>query len=506
MKHIKLIGLVPFLLGSVVSAQTPTLVQHDSSSNIRSNSVTNAMQSPFCYHFQPPEPATQGNALIVGFQYQGHSVTPSMSDDKGDSYTVEESYYDSADNRTLAIAAALNVSAGARNLKLCFTGDPGGFVQAMVSEFSNVTSVDGQGSGNNGSGTAVTAGNLSPAATGDLIYQVTASFSSDLRQSSFGAGSQSNIAWNLLSADLMDGWAGQYGIYDSNGPINPTMSMGSSNNWASVAVLFKAGTAGSVPSGMRIVHLLHQNIPHKIGAGGNGSSFPNPFPIQFPCSGNLLVIVAGGGGANTNVYITGITDTNGNTWNIIGPATPYHNGTNDTVRPLYAPNAACSSSNILTTTWNTNIADETAFLYDIAGAAASPFDTSNGLSNGDQSSNTTGSYSPPFTLTPAGPGELILAEIMWDLNTAVGLSTNSGLAFFDANRYDGESVNGPCPLDENNGWGHVYTNGNGAVNFTWSVLDTNEAVGGTASIAAAFKPAGTVTPPAPPTQLTATVH
>ena len=66
----------------------------------------------------------------------------------------------------------------------------------------------------------------------------------------------------------MDGWAGQYGVYDSTSAINPTMSMGTNQKWVSAAILLEAGTSGSVPLGMRIVHLVHENIPYHTAAGG----------------------------------------------------------------------------------------------------------------------------------------------------------------------------------------------------------------------------------------------
>jgi hypothetical protein len=468
---------------SAASAQVPTLVQHDSSSSVRSNSATNAMQSPFCYHFQPPEPATQGNALIVGFQYQGNTVTPSVMDDKTDSFAVVASTYDASDNRTVAVAAAFGVTGGARKLRLCFTADPGGFAQPMVSEFSNVVGVDGTGAGSSGSGTLASAGPLTPSAQGELAYQVTASFTSTLRQSSFAAGSQANIAWSLLSADLMDAWAAQAGVYASTSALTPAMTLGTSAPWASVAVLFKSGAAGAAPGGMRIVHLVHENVPFKTGGGGDGTSFPNPTALQFPSSGNLLVAMTGGGLAQ---YINGITDSTGESW--IPTGMTYMNPGNDTVKVFYVADAQPANGRSLTVNWSQNTSDQTLFLYDISGADTSPLDTSAG-EGGDSQSTTMGSYTPPFTLTPAGAGELVLAEIIWDYNTDIDLSCNNGVGLVDVNYYDGESLDGPCPIDENNGWGHVYTANAAAMSFTWSGLNPTEPVGGSAAISVAFKPA-----------------
>jgi hypothetical protein len=108
----------------------------------------------------------------------------------------------------------------------------------------------------------------------------------------------------------MDGWAAQYGSYNSTTAFNPTFTMGTSQKWISAAVLLKTGSSGSVPVGMRIVHLVHKNIPEHTAAGGTGNPFPNPTSVQFPSSGNLLVAMIGGGFLACTV--TGVTDTNNN--------------------------------------------------------------------------------------------------------------------------------------------------------------------------------------------------
>jgi hypothetical protein len=234
---------------------------------------------------------------------------------------------------SVGIAAAFNVAAEARVISLFFSSDPGGFVQPMASEFDNVIGIDGPGTGNHGTGTSVTAGSLTPTMSGDLVYQVVSSLSRN--QSSFTAGTQGNIAWNLLSADLMDGWAGQYGVYNSTSAVNPALTMGTSQKWASGAILLKTGTPGGVPSGMRIVHLIHENIPVNTSAGVTGNPFANLTSLQFPSSGNLLVAMIGGGNACT---VTSITDTNQNTWTQAG-ATQIQAAGNDTVEAYYAGNA-----------------------------------------------------------------------------------------------------------------------------------------------------------------------
>jgi hypothetical protein len=68
-------------------------------------------------------------------------------------------------------------------------------------------------------------------------------------------------------------------------------------------------------------------------------------------------------------------------------------------------------------------------------------------------------------------------------NTVTGLVNG----FNDANMFDGESLSGPEPVDENNGWGHFVTSSTNAVNVTWTFQSSTQAANGWASVAAAFK-------------------
>jgi hypothetical protein len=459
---------------TTISSGEPTLIQHVSSSNTRGIDLA----SPFCYYFQLPNPTTSGNAVVVGVTFGGNS-TPTVTDDQGDSYAIEENYYDSTNNQSVAIAAALNVSAGARNISVCLSSDPGGWVQPMATEFNNVVAVDGLGAANQGTGTSVTTGTLTPTVSGDLAYQVVFS---PLNQSSFTAGSQGNIAWNLLSTDLMDGWAGQYGIYNSTSAINPTISMGANQQWWSAAILLQVGTTGSVPSGMRIVHLVHENLPAHEAAGGS-SPFPNPLPLQLPSSGNLLVAMIGGGPNFETV--TSLTDTNNNSW--VQAGSTFVTPDSVMVQTYFAGNATSSSNLGLTLNWSGTDGDYTILFYDVTGAAITPLDTTNGAA--DVQNDTSGTLAVPYTLTPAQPGELIFTDSMWDANTGTGLITSTGTPYFDTNLFSGESLSGPEPVDENNGWGHVISTSTSPISFTWSQVSTTLPAGNWASMAVAFLPA-----------------
>jgi hypothetical protein len=450
------------------SAVTPALVQHVSGSNTRNNDFA----SPYCYYFQLPSPTTAGNAVVVGFTFNGNP-TATVKDDEKNGYTIVESYYDSDDTQSIGIAAAFDVAAGARVISLCFDGDPGGYAQPMATEFANVTAVDGAGTGNHGDGTAVTTGSMTPSATVDLVYQVVASLS--VKQSSFAAGPTGSCDGLLLSADVMDGWAGQYGVDTGTAASTPSMTMGTRDKWVSAAILLKAGSSGGVPSGMRIVHLDHENVPYNPPAGGTGNPFANPLSLQFPSSGNLLVAMEGGGNATENV--TGITDSKHDTWTQAGKT---YAGGDAVVQAYFAAMASSSEDLVLTVDWNGTSGDYTFFLYDVAGAAGSPLDTTAG---GSGNQGTAGNLTLPFTITPAAKGEIVFSEVMWDYNTGSGLLGQ----LFDTNTFSGESESGPEPVDENNAWGHVITTTTDPVKFTWTLLFGGLPVGAWAGLAVAFK-------------------
>ncbi len=193
----------------------------------------NGFFQSFCYFYQLPGLTTAGNSVIVGFTYQ-NNVTPTVTDDIGNSYTIEETYFDAADGQSVGIAAAFNIAAGARVISLCFNSDPGAYVQPMATEFDNVIGIDGAGSATQGNSVVASPGNMTATVSGDVVYQVAVSLS--FSQTSFTASSQNGVTWNLLSADLMDGLAGQYGVDASTGAINPIISMGTSQNWISAGI------------------------------------------------------------------------------------------------------------------------------------------------------------------------------------------------------------------------------------------------------------------------------
>ena len=461
----------------VEATATPTLVSHVSESNSRSSAVT----SPYHLYLHLADPATAGNAIVVACQFQGEP-TLTITDNKSDSYKNAEVYYNSANNQSIVIAEAFNVAAGAYNLTATWSAETSQFA-CVSSQIANVIAADGAGAGNEGSGTSATAGSMTPTASGDMVYQVVASLSGRFAQKSFTAGSQSNIAWNLESADLEDGMAVQSGVYSSTSAIDPAMTQGTSATWISAAVLLKSGTTGAVPTGMRVAYEIHENFPYTPAAGGTGNAYTSPAALQIPCiAGATIAALMDGGGATNPSLISSITDSNGNTWSQIAQYVYSNDGVY--AQAYYAKNVACSSGfETLKVTFADTTNDDTIVFYVIPGAGTSPLDTYSGSAQDISSAGSPVTLN--YTLTPAAAGEIVIAEENWYYNTATGTPETNWL--FDSSYYSGIVLDGPQPIDQNGGWMHYYTTSTSPLSFTYNMLSSSDANGPAAGMAVAFK-------------------
>ena len=455
---------------------TPTIVSHFSESNSRSASASGPNQ----FYFHLADPAISGNAIIAACQFQGNAAL-TITDNQSDNYTNAEVYYNSANNQSIVIAESFNVTAGAYNLTATWSTNTAQF-QCVSTQIANVTASDGFGTGNEGSGMSVTAGSMAPTATDDLVYQVTASLSGTLTQSSFTAGS----GLMLLSADTRDGMAVQAGVNSSESAINPVMTLGTSAPWISAAVLLKSGAVGAVPTGMRVAYEVHENIPYTIAGGGTGSGWPNPMTLQIPCvAGATIAAMMDGGGNQSDSPINDISDSNGNTWSQIA----LYNRSDNLIyaQAYYAKSVLCTSNTeVLTVTSDTNTGDNTIVFYVLLGTSADPLDSYAG--GGEDVTNDSSTMTPNYTLTPTSSNDLVLQEQNWVYNTAIGIAGANQL--FDSGYYSGISKDGPQPIDQNGGWMHYYSGSTSPVSFTYYLLSSTDPNGPTYGMAVAFKAAG----------------
>jgi hypothetical protein len=434
---------------------------HVSASNTQGNAVSR-------YDFRLPNPTLAANCVVVGFQYSASAgAAASVSDDKGNIYSIPVSRNDT--RQVVAIAVALNVTAGAQKISITFSGGAPAFVSAVATEFYNVAllnPLDGT-TGNDGTQPSVTAGSLAPATSGDLIYQYAVQDTPGaMPMTSWTQGSN---PWSLLSADLLDGSAAQYQVQPTAAPITPTLAMAPSQNFNSVAVALKPATAGTPPpAGIRVARLQHNSIP----ANAN-----TPLPLQFPCTGNLIVVAwIGVPGHN----LIGVTDHNNNPYLSAGAA--FELGLSGNNQIYYAPAAATATTltgPTLTTSGN-DISGSTALLFDVHGAAASPLDMGAGLATASATQSTAGPVTAA-TISPTTSNGLVISSIGVDSNTINGVSPGNFLSSVPA------PVSSPNPVDQNNGWALFYNSTAGPLTFEWT--SQGGPVSEWSSIAVAFKAA-----------------
>jgi hypothetical protein len=439
---------------------TPTLVQRTSASNTQGG-------APNSYTLRLPNGTQGGNCIIVGLQFaRGYGVSSiAVTDDLNDSYTVVLPQPGNNDGFQVVNAAyALNVAAGARIITITLIGGMPTHVAATAFEYSNIAisnALDASTT-SSGSGSSITAGNLSTTAANDLLWQYSIQDTSSATVTSWTAGPS---PWTLRTADDLDSQAVQDQLQSSAGASNPTMSMSPSNNWNTVAIALKsASTGSSAPTGIRVEGIQHNAVATDFGS--------NPITVQFPCSGNLIVAVwLGIGGYD----ISRITDNHGNSYSSAGPVVQF--GSSGDAQIFHADNATCSSNlqlQISTTGANTSGGSELV-LYDISGAAASPFDALGTLTGNQNSAGNVTTVS----VTPSTANGLVIAMLTVESNTITGVSPG----LFDAATT--LPAIGISPLDQNGGLAHNYNAAPGPELFVWPA--SGGAVANWASIAVAFK-------------------
>jgi hypothetical protein len=472
------------------SAQTPTLVQHVSCPSSRE--YPNPQSSTPDYLCPLPEPSQAGNALLMGV-VSSNNATFTVSDDKSNTWALVDSIVDN-NNDYVGIYVATNVAAGTRFIKLHSSANTFN-VALSASEYYNValsSAVDAHHCSAGSNTSTIAAGSITPAVSGDLLWQwaVNGGGGGGAPDStkSFVPGSQSNITWQFNGTDINDGDAVQAGVYNSTSTINPTFTSGTGLDFDSCVMALKAATAGNAPTNaFRIVHMLHQQMP---------KSAANPWPIQFPSSGNLVILSALTG---TSV-INSVSSTPSNTWSSTGAASI---GGDNVSQIYYAANANTSNSLSLSVARSDNTGDSTFMMYDFTGAATSPFDVDSGT-QGNQGSIASALTTCSSCLTPSGPNEVIISNFGQDWCTATGLKAPTG-ALFDSATFTGTSIDGPQPIDQNNGWMHYYSPGTSAINVTWTEA-CQTAQTSWAGRVAAFKGASSVGQVSPPTALKAVVQ
>ena len=454
-----------------VPAAVPTLVQHVATGMDRYpiNTLT----------IQLPNPVRAGNCLILGVQFNSAGSVASVADDKGNSWRAGPTATNGPFSKRMNLYYVLNAIAGTQTIRVNFSGlsSTPGFPQAIVSEFYNVATANAF-DGSAANSTTRTAGTITTTAPGDLIYEWGASLSSsNVNGGAFnGTSITAGTGFTLLSADLQVGSGDQYQIQPSAGPITPTFSASGSAVWGSVAIALKSATAGTPPPpGIRIVHLQHTLLQ-----AVRAQNRSEPIVMQFPSSGNLLIGLYNAAAP----LITNVTDGLGNDWSILAALKKKDVNGTVSAQIVYAANAATSPNlaGITVTPNSTGMGDMIFNLYDVTGAATSPFDlgtTAEGIQN---------SFGPltSGTITPTTANGLVIHVNSINYSAMNTLTSPVG-GYFDTvtnNFGHGPDVS---TLDMDNAYAHIYNATTGQVSFTFMACCAGIGVGPWAGVTAAFK-------------------
>src|SRR6266545_2126292 len=201
--------------------------------------------------------------------------------------------------------------------------------------------------------------------------------------------------------------------------------------------------------------------------------------MQFPSSGNLLVGLYNAAGP----IATNVTDSRGNVWSLPATAITHGQEGNTSAQIVYAANALTSPtlSGIRVSISAVGTGDMQFNLYDITGAASSPFD----LATNQQGTNNTYGPHTTGTITPRTTNGLVLHVNSIDYHQENAMTSPVGGAF-DTVTNDLESPD-VSTLDMDNAYAHIYNSTTNQVNFTFPSCCAQAGVGPWGGATAAFK-------------------
>ena len=451
------------------------LVQHVCGSNVGGGQFESVI------NVWLPNLSKTGNTIVVSV---GHwsSLTASVTDDKGNTYTSQVTGLDGTNGYQVKMFTAIAATAGVQHITVTVNNSGTGATVVEAAEFYGITSVDVTAGTSIVDPRTIATGSMTTTTANDLIYHV-AMNEGPFLSGGFQAGLKRIVKDSglvLLAADVTDGVMAQYGIKAVAGAINPTMhaDLGSNptttNSYVTAAIAFKvSGGTGTAGSGKRVVRV--QGCNYFL---NNGST---KVPLQFPASGNLLVHTWIGfnhtGGVP--VALSSIADGAGNTWASTGAAVA--NGGGD-AEIFYALSPTVYPNLTVTLTLAAQQEQSNGLLLDIADEGKTWAFDNDATATGNQV--VTGNITS-VSVTPTNTDGIVIGIIGIFLNTITAL-TGAG-AFSDAMTYP-EAV-GSKNFYEDNGVGHVFNSSASAISFVWSTQNNPSGVGQWAARAAAFKAA-----------------
>lgn len=421
-----------------VRAANPMLVQH-----VCTSEDDGYGGNPF--YINLPNLAGAGNTLILGMSFNWNGQTVTVSDDMTNKWTVGPSTPSSGSFVT-RLYYATNVLAGTDKITVTFGGENAAYFQAVVSEFYNIapaSPADGSSDSTSSTAPTITAGSFTTTTPGDLLYFYGFDTTQGGSLTNFNPGS----GCTLLSADNQWGSAAEYAIQALAAATNMQVSAtAGSDAFNAVAMAFKAANQGTAPSGVHIIHVYHVYYQRNV-------------PLQFPTSGNLLLVNTAF--PTNETTISSIASHPNNTWTRM-------EANNNGPQICFATNAATSSTLTLTPTISSFNPPLTLVLYDVAGVTAYPYDSSADFpevsTNNDNSQNILMNIP---SITPVTNGIVIAV-----MSNTFGPSTNMAGAgqILDTVTYGGQVDSDT--VDNSDGYAHYFNATAGKVGFDWKQNDS----------------------------------
>lgn len=424
------------------------------------------------------------NLLTIRITSPHGSTVSSIVDNQGTTYTLGVSVDSGSGGWITSLYYAAGVPAGITLITVNYSSSVADWHGAVMEYSGIATSSPADGTCSNHATSVACSSAITTTGSNDLVVASMIGLSSG------------TIEWNRLStivpggsfffdaADTQCSNADEEYVQASPGSVTPSFTVtGSSQSFNIVGMAFKASPyAGTNPTNMYILHQQHTQI------SGSG---PASVPTYFVSSGNLLVASFELGNSATTASID--TCTPSNTWT---------KKTEGTLWPqfFYIPSSGTFSTNLQCTFHGGGSGNNGMLvIYDIVGAAASPFDV---LTSGQSSGN--GGF-VSGTVTPTKfPGIFFGAA-----NDGIGPVTNVGVsgtagAIFDNTVYTGETDAGQ--LNNGDAWQHLFFNSTSTITYTWTMANSSSYMQASGIV---FDSAGGTSQggrPAPPTGLQATVQ
>jgi hypothetical protein len=472
------------LILALLVCAVPAIAQTPACRNVKDNSepfniVTAATNS---IAMELPEPSGANNAIIVPISHTGGTL--SVVDDKSNTYVLGHHTNDSGNGEDVSIYYAIGTTGGVRKVTVSTTSTSDNFFAAAVIECTNVATSSALDvhNGNSANTNTIQAGSVTPSVSNDLFIQVFWNdFTISSAQTNILAGSQSNITWKLFVADRAAQWGAQWGVYTTTTAINPQMTDTGNTGYVTAMIGLKQAAAGTAfpTSG---THILSAKTMW-LDQGQRAWEGTMPRTEQLPCDPTANAVYFGWVG-NQNLTLTGITDSNSNTYTATGAANCSSTGCVHAFRTGDGTGVTLTNSQTLVYSGTNPQSSASGIVY-----CVSNLGTFDKTATGTGTQSTNGASVTGTSITPATSNGIIFSVMQESTSSFSGVSAPAAGQFDSC--FWGNQPGGGGGCDQDNGWAHYFNPNTSAVSFTWTNAFAGKPVGIWADRNDAFKaPAG----------------